>query len=235
MERVPPFRMRVERKTPSLWAVLFIFLFFISLLLILFLRSPLSHIQTISIRGNQLFTKQEILHQSGLHTGVSYFGIKDSEVEAGIQKMSAVNQVKVEKQFPNKISIEVVEYPVVAYLNEHQVLTPLLANGTVFLSHPATTELSSMPIFEGWEKEKPAFKQILSQFVHVSTSIRNEIVAVRPMMDKPGVVLLLTRHQHKIEVRIDQLAERMKLYPRFLKQPPGTLHLLESIWFTPDH
>lgn len=187
------------------------------------------------MNGNRLTTKEQIVKQADLHLGTSIFGIDVSAIETKLQKLPAVHQVVVQKQYPNKISIHVVEYPVVALLNDHQTLIPLLANGTVLSSHPATSELSALPTFEGWDRERSVLKQVLSQFVHVSPSIRKWIVLIRPIKDKPSEVLLLTSHQHQIEVQIDQLADRMKLYPKFLRQPPGMLHLLDSVWFTPEN
>jgi cell division protein FtsQ len=180
-------------------------------------------------------SKQEILQQSGLHTGISYFGMKKSEVEARLNNLPAIRQVKVMKQFPNAISIQVVEYPVVAYMENDHSLIPLLANGATLISHPVTSAIKNIPVFEGWGKQKASFPLLTKQFVRIPATIRSQVITIRPMVDKPEEVSILTRRQHLVEVRIDQLAKRMILYPRFLKQPPGTLHLLDSVWFTPQH
>lgn len=235
VERVPPFRIRVERKAPSLWAVLFIFLFFIGILFVLFLRSPLSHISKITISGNQNLTKQEILQQSGIRLGMSFFGVDTKDVESNLHQVSAIKQATMDKHFPSTISIQVTEYPVIAYIDDEQALIPLLANGAFLPTHPATSMLRTMPIFEGWSEEEAAFSKLTSQFALLPASTRSQILTVRPLDDKPAYVVLWTRQEHKVEVRIDQLAERMKLYPKFLNQPPGTVHLLDSIWFTPEH
>lgn len=235
VERVPPFRIRVERKAPSLWAVLFIFLFFIGILFVLFLRSPLSHISTIMISGNHLLTKHEILQQSGIRLGMSFFGVNTKDVESKLHRVSGIKEVSLNKQFPNLISIQVTEYPVIAYIDDEQTLIPVLANGAFLQTHPATSMLSTMPIMEGWDKEKASFLQLTSQFAHLPASTRSQILTVRPLEHKPDYAVLWTRKEHKVEVRIDQLAEKMKLYPKFLKQPPGTVHLLDSVWFTPEH
>jgi cell division protein FtsQ len=235
VERVPPFRSRVEHKAPSLWAVLFIFLFFAGILFVLFLRSPLSHLSLISVTGHKLLTKQEIVKQSGVRLGMSFFGVKTEDVERNLRRLDAIKQVKLDKHFPSKLAIQIVEYPVVAYIQDEQTHIPLLANGAFLLTHPATSMLRTMPIFEGWDKEKASFSELTSQFANLPASIRSQILTIRPKEDKPDQAVLWTRREHKIEVRIDQLAERMKLYPKFLKQSPGTVHLLDSIWFTPGH
>jgi cell division protein FtsQ len=235
VERVPPFRIRVERNASSLWAVLFIFLFFIGILFVLFLRSPLSHISKITISGNHFFTKQEIIQQSGIRLGMSFFGVNTKDVESNLHRVSAIKQVTMDKQFPSTVHIHVMEYPVIAYIDEEQTLIPLLANGAFLQTHPATSMLRTMPIFEGWDKEKASFLKLTSQFALIPASTRSQILTVRPLDNKPAYVVLRTRREHKVEVRIDQLAERMKLYSKFLKQPPGTVHLLDSVWFTPEH
>ncbi|MCH5584708.1 FtsQ-type POTRA domain-containing protein [Shimazuella sp. AN120528] len=235
VERVPPFRIRVEHKASSLWAVLFIFLFFIGILFVLFLRSPLSHISKITITGNQILTKQEILQQSGIRLGMSFFGVKTKDVESNLHRVSAVKQITLDKQFPNTIMIKVEEYPVIAYIDDEQALIPLLANGAFLQTYPVTSMLRTMPVMEGWDKEKASFSKLTSQFAHLPASTRSQILTVQPLENKPAYAVLTTRREHKVEVRIDQLAERMKLYPKFLKQPPGTVHLLESVWFTPEH
>jgi cell division protein FtsQ len=234
VEKVPPFRIRVERKAPSLWAVLFIFLFFVGILFVLFLRSPLSHISTITVTGNHLLTKQEILQKSGIRQGMSFFGVKTKDVESKLHRVDAIKHVTMKKQFPSTISIQVTEYPVVAYIDDEQALIPLLANGAFLLSHPATSMWRTMPIFEGWDKEKATFLELTSQFAHLPAATRSYILTVCPMEEESEYVVLRTKSEHRVKVRIDQLAEKMKLYPKFLKQPPGTVHLLDSIWFTPE-
>jgi cell division protein FtsQ len=234
VERVPPFRNRVERRSPSHWAVLFIFLFFVTILFILFLRSPLSHISTITVSGQHILSKQEILQSSGIRPGMSFFGVKTEEAKVRLMKLRAVKQVELDKQFPSTIAIRVVEHPIVAYIQDDQRLMPLLANGVFFPSHPVTTMWQALPLFIGWDLQQSSFLTVTSQFAHLPASLRRHVLTVRPMKGKPGYVVLWTRKGHKVETRINTLTKKMKLYPSFLNQPPGTIHLFESVWFTPE-
>jgi cell division protein FtsQ len=234
--RVPSIRMVVEKRgSPSPWMVGFIFLFFMGMLLILFLRSPLSLIEQIHIKGNHLVTERDILTKAGLKKGASYFLVSRSQVEHRLKSLPEIAEVQVTKSFPHQIYIQMKEKPLIALLKtKEKRLVPLLADGTILQHRILSSFHQAVPVFEGWtDASSTLMAETAKQLAHLPESIRREIMMVEPVSMREDQVELQSKRGHSIRVRVANLQKMMSYYPFFLHHPPGNLYLLESVWFTP--
>jgi cell division protein FtsQ len=223
-----------KRGSPSPWVVGFIFLFFVGMLLLLFLRSPLSVIEQIHIQGNHLLTKQDILTKTGLKKGASYFFVSRSQVEQRLQSLPEIAEVEVTKSFPHQIYIQVKEKPLIALLKtKEERLVPLLADGTILPQRIFPSFEQAMPVFAGWTYPSPTLTETAKQWARLPESIRSEIELIKPVSRREDQVELQSKRGHLIRVRAAHLQQRMRYYPFFIHHPPGNLYLLESVWFTP--
>jgi cell division protein FtsQ len=234
--RVPPLRLRVGKKhSPSSWAFGFIFLFFAGMLLVLFLRSPLSEIKEIQVTGNQLVSEREILTKARLKRGASYFYVNAQAIEHALETVPEIKEAQVAKVFPNKVYIQVEEETTVAFFKTREgKLYPILSDGSVLTHRPVSLWRADMPVFEGWTTSSPAFKLTAQKLAMLPTGIRRELRVVKPVDDHLDQVEILSRRQHQIFVRVADLNKKMSYYPSFKNHPRGTLYLLESIWFSPE-
>jgi cell division protein FtsQ len=235
VERVPPFRSRVGKKrSPSPWMYIFIFLFFTGMLLILFLRSPLSKIERIEVIGNRLVPTGEILAKTKVAKGISYFGVNASHAEAVLEAMPEIETAKVEKMFPNRIYIQIQEKPPVAILMiSEQKFLPILSNGTILENRPVVSQ-QFQPTFEGWARSSSTMKLAAVQLDKLPKNILSEIKVIRPVPGKQDQIEIWSGRNHRIFIRAKDLSKKMLYYPSFIHHPRGTLFLLESIWFIPD-
>ncbi|MBH8598065.1 cell division protein FtsQ/DivIB [Thermoactinomyces sp. CICC 10523] len=236
VERVPPFRSRVGKKrSPAPWMFAFIFLFFTGMFIVLFLRSPLSKIERIDIVGNHLVSSGEILHKAKISKGISYFGVNREHIEKSLETMPEIKNATVTTTFPNQIYIQVQEKtPVAMFRSSDQELFPILSDGTILLNRTASVE-ASVPVFEGWKPSNSTLRQAVLQLAKLPGSIRRECETVRPVSGQADQVEIDSKRKHRIFVRVRNLSEMMLYYPSFYKHPSGTLFLLESVWFIPDH
>jgi len=234
-ERVPPYRSRVGKKrSPSPWAVGFIFLFFTGMLLILFFRSPLSKIEQIEIRGHRLLSVQEILEQTEVKKGSSYFLIHEDDLKTKLLQLPEVERVQVVKRFPHHLYINIREKETVAaFQNHRQERFPLLSDGTVLTKKRAKV-LEDVPVFSGWSLSHPTMRQAAQKLGQLPRDIRRHLVSIQPVPSQRDQVEIQSGLQHRIVVRASELSEKMRYYPSFYHHPPGTLFLLESIWFQPE-
>lgn len=235
-DRVPPLRVTaVNHKAPSPWALFLIFLFFIGFMFVLVLRSPLGKIEQVSIEGNQLIPKQEILNKLGTQIGGSYFAFRPQDAQKAIARIPEVKRVEVHRSFPSKIYVKLQEQRMVAFIRTKEMkVLPLLENGKIMPQRNTISMLQHAPIFEKWDLESESFRQAVQMFSRCSSADFEEIIYIHPVKDYPDQVLLTSRVGHKIYVRAKDLPEKMKLYSSFHNQPSGTLYLLDSVWFTPD-
>ncbi len=94
---------RLSAKVKLFWFVCFVGGLFVCALFI-------CQTATISVIGNDVYTKQEIIAASGIEKGDNLLFISSDNSEKDIHsKLSYIEQVAVRKQFPNQIKIEVVE------------------------------------------------------------------------------------------------------------------------------
>ncbi|KPC74846.1 hypothetical protein ADL26_10575 [Thermoactinomyces vulgaris] len=235
-ERIPHFRSRVgRRRSPAPWLFVFIFVFFLGMLFILFLRSPLSKIETIHISGHHLVKADEILAKTRMKKGISYFSIDGARAEQALMQLPEVKRASVVTRFPNQVYIRVEEWPPVAIFETNdQKLLPILSNGTILAARPYLTSRPHQPIFRGWARMNPTFTSAVKQIARLPEPIRKKFVTISPAATDAEQVEIQSDRQHRIYVRAKELADKCQYYPSFYQHPPGAIYLLESIWFAPE-
>ncbi|MGA8943191.1 MAG: FtsQ-type POTRA domain-containing protein [Thermoactinomyces sp.] len=234
-EQIPPFRNRVGKKrSPSPWIYAFIFLFFTGTLFAIFLRSPLSKIEKIEVTGNRLVPAGEILARAQLKKGVSFFGVQTGDVVERLSALPEIEQVKVDKSFPDKVLISIREKELAAWLETRgQKRVPILSDGTI-LSHRLSAFPQNRIVFTDWNHSDPNLKPAVQEIVKLPETVKRSVRKVKPVPDHKDQVEIWTDRQHRIFVRVEDLSQKMSYYPSFFNHPRGTLFLLESIWFIPD-
>lgn len=235
-ERMRPLRSSTRpRKPPSVTAILSILFFFMGILVLLFLQSPLGEIRDVQIRGNHMVTEEELLQLARLNEGSSYFHWDGKEAEERIAALPEVQEVAVSKTFPGTVVIEVKESERVAFWMDGSDAYPVLANGKVLTDRSWSDSLDK-PLLRGWKKGSgidPAFARGLAD---LPKRIQMDLSEIRPGNDPvyPDLVQVYTRNNHTVRVRMKDFAEKIPYYSMFRDRPPGTLNLLESTWFDPE-
>jgi cell division septal protein FtsQ len=231
-ERIPPLRQKVGgKRSPSPWVMLFIWLFFLGMFLVLFLRSPLLKIQHITIKGNHLLPTKEIIKAVQFQRGQPYFLVDEAQFTQKIERLPGIHKVEVSKQFPNQLQIQVQEYSILAYVERSdQMLIPLLSNGQLMHQYPQGTRVFTRPVLTP-EELTPTMVQAFKQLTHLPSQLRRLIIDVSELSADSGQVMLTTNYHHRLIVRADEIQTKVPLYASFQKHPPGTLYLLTSIWF----
>lgn len=235
-ERVPPFRIKVgHKRSLNPWVFFIILVFLLGILLVLFLQSPLSRIEHLQVHGNNLLSDEEIIQTAQLHKGISYFHSNLVKAKHRLKKRVEIQDVKIEKLFPNKIYIRVKEFPVVAYVQWYDgQFAPVLLNGVILPQRRTSEVIQSWPVIEKKDHADPTLRLALRNFLRVPERIRQEIEFIHLVKDHPDQVVLLSKNHHQIFLRANELHEKITYYPFFQNHPKGKLYLLQSIWFSPE-
>lgn len=216
-------------------------LFFTILLVVLFLRSPLNQIQEIIINGNELVTDSQILYTAGLELDMPYFGMDEDEVAEKISQLSAVSEVKVEKNFPGVVLLQIKEYERVAFLlRDSGQLIPVLENGM------------TLPLDENWPGmlDRPIIrdsisgnrlKELAGQLNQLDDRVLSRIseIAMDEEENDPNRLQLFMKDGFQVKTSITDFAENMSWYPSFVHylnqegKNTGVVTLLEGKWFVP--
>ncbi|RUL55904.1 MULTISPECIES: cell division protein FtsQ/DivIB [Lysinibacillus] len=220
-DRIPTLREKRRRRTNFKFTVL-IFLFFITLFLLLYFQSPFSDIKKINISGAELVDNEEYINYSGLQTGDSMWGFREGEVEKSIKEQHWVKDVQVKRKWLTTVEIKVDEWQKVAYISKDNVFYPMLENGDVF-KEPSTMEPIDAPLFLQFEDEKLR-KRLLKELAKLDTTVLALISQINatPSSADPYSITLYMNDGYEVRAEITTLAKKLNYYPSIVAQIENT-------------
>src|SRR5699024_2878090 len=102
---------------------------------IVYLQSPLSQIDKISVKGNQNVTDDEIIKRSGLTSETNIWTMKKSEVMDRLKDDSFIKEVEMKRKLTRNVEIHINEYKLVGYIKKEKLYLQVVEIGQV-LSDP---------------------------------------------------------------------------------------------------
>jgi cell division protein FtsQ len=241
VERMPVIKEPKKRSRSSGKLLVFLFIFFITLLCVLFFQSTLSKISEVQIVGQEHVSIDEIGQAAAIKPGDHFFSVSSSSVGERIKALRMIESVEVTKHFPGKIHIEVKEYPKVAYqINENGQVEALLADASVVRVSAPTAALD-MPILSGWAKDDPLKEQLCKVMAQLPAVLFADVSEIKPAPSEsyPDKIKMYTRSQFEVQTTIGYLPEKMKYMESYIanlrdnKIKGGVLKLLEADSHTP--
>lgn len=235
--RIPQVKQVPSRRRGNRKLIGWLVLFFLTILAILFFRSPYSKVQTISVYGTDMYDPASVIDHSGLSEGMQYLNVWDFRVKDGLKRLKGIKEVKVVRDFPGTIRLEIQEYKRVAFWTESDgTLYPLLENGVILTDPNLNVEGLDRPIIREW-KDKSLLPGLANALAKLSPALLAEIsdISLTPTPYDKSRITLYMRDGNEVRTVIHLLAKRMVWYPAIIKEIPegqkGVLHLLESTWF----
>ncbi|WLD95068.1 cell division protein FtsQ/DivIB [Alkalihalobacillus sp. AL-G] len=236
-DRIP--KLKEQRKQKANRRMIFyISFFFLLILVIIYFQSPLSHVQTIEIKGNQLVTEEQIIEKSNIKEDTNFWLVETKAVKKNVEELIQVDQVKVDRQFPSTVMIEVTEYVKVAFVEREGTYLPLLQNGETMPAISDGTVPSNAPVLIDWNKNE-ALQAMASELKKLQESIRIRISEIHfePKENDSKRITLFMNDGYEVETRISGFADHMKHYPAIVQalesDEKGVIHLTESVYFNP--
>ena len=118
---------------------------------IYFLLSPFFNIKQINVSGNIKISSEELISLSGIQLEVNTFKIRKNEVEKNIKQNAYVETVKIKRNLPNTIEIEITERTPTYMIS--------LANAYVYINNQGyflevSKESLNLPIIVGYSTEE---------------------------------------------------------------------------------
>lgn len=96
-------------KRKRFWIVFFLFLFGVSLVLLVLLKTDIFSVNKIKVSGNETLTKNEIIQASGIAKGENILRLNIKSANRKIKSLSYIKNASVKRKLPNKIVIDVEE------------------------------------------------------------------------------------------------------------------------------
>lgn len=230
-DRIPKLKEHRHKPKNNRTFIGLILLFFVLIMLIIYFQSPFSKLTSVEISGQVLLSEEELLQGAEIRIGMSYFQLSVKEMESKIKQMVQVEDVHVERVLPNKLKIEVMEHPIVAFWLQEQKLYPILASGHIIFQREWTGERVQHPILAGWPT-KEGILELSQELSLLSEYITNQIseITLTPIDSDPYRLVLYMEDGNLVRTSIRKFAERMSLYPQVVAEE-GIYNILDGIWF----
>ncbi len=211
-DRVPARKRRRKLRTNIKFTVLLsIFLF--AILSLLYFQSSYSKIQQINISGNVLLDEESYLNLSGITINDSMWGFKTTKVVEEIKQNEWVQDVVVDRKLLNTVNIKIKEWPKVAYIEQQQILYPMLENGYVFDKTQVVDPIDA-PLFINFSDEKIR-KKIVKQLAKLKPEVLALISQVNSNATEsdPTGIILYMNDGYEVRAEISTFASKLNYYP----------------------
>lgn len=93
--------------------------------------TPIFDVNSVTVEGNTRVAKEVILSVSGIKIGDNIFSISSSKAKKKITSLQYVEDVKIVKQFPDKVKIKITEGKISAYILSGEKVVGVNSEGKV--------------------------------------------------------------------------------------------------------
>ncbi len=216
-----------------------LFLFFITILAVLFFRSSLSRISEIRIEGNEMLTSAEIGQAAAVQAGDHFFAVNTESVRQKVAALHMVQTAEVTKHFPGELRVVVHEYPRVAFqIGADGSRQAVLADGSA-VAVPDEDIPVDKPILTGWSDKDPNRKALCLALSAIPAGYLSDISEIRPDPSEAygDKIKIYTRSKFEVITTVGYLPDKIKNLSAYItsmqesKVTSGVLVLLE----TDDH
>lgn len=230
-ERIPTLRERRRKRTNRKFAAL-LFIFVSLLLVLLYSQSTYSEIQSIEVKGAELFDGESYKQASTLQIGNSMWSFNSDEIERQLEALEWVESVSVEKKWLTSVEIEIEEFIEMGYLDQGNNYQVVLSNGIV-LNQPVTN--IEGPIFSNFEDEAKR-EALVEQLVNTEPEVQNLIsqIILDPEEDRADYITIYMNDGNEIKAILSTLAEKINYYPSVtaqLEEQKGVIDMEVGIYF----
>ncbi|QGS68605.1 FtsQ-type POTRA domain-containing protein [Oceanobacillus sp. 143] len=234
-DRIPKLK-QARKKKANRRLIFYLSIFFFLISIIVYLQSPLSHIKTIQVHGNTHVSNETIIEQSGLTMDTNIWMLNQKNTEDALSKNPIIESVKVSKQLPWTVNIQVNEYKIVGYMKEETNYFPILGNGVTLKQLGQSSFNGKSPLIIGFTEEKYLHRMAeeLNKLPQNISALISE-VHWQPSDDNKNKILLYMNDGYLVDATIRDFADKMEVYPSIVAQlepkSKGIIHLGVGVYF----
>ncbi|WP_246940176.1 cell division protein FtsQ/DivIB [Bacillus pinisoli] len=234
-DRIPKLKQQ-RRQKANRRLIISVSFFFLLIIGILYLQSPLSHIANIKVEGNVHVTTKEIISLSGISNRTSFWNIKEETAVTKIKKNKQIKEAVIKRAFPNTVTITVSEMKRVAYAMTEGEIVPILEDGNVLDSKDKSLLHFDAPILLNWGTGNE-LQEMASELAKLSPAISNSISEIHhtPKDSDPFYITLYMNDGREVRATITDFAKKMSAYPAIVNQLDpslkGIIHMEVAYYF----
>lgn len=234
-DRIPKLK-QARKKKANRRLIFYLSIFFILISIIVYLQSPLSHVHSIEVTGNTALSDDEVVKKSNITTDTNIWMIDESKIKNKLNNNPIVDSVKVNKQLPWTVELEIKEFNRVGYIKQDGFYYPILATGKILTTLKKETMTGDAPLLLGFDDEAKV-TDMTNQLKKLPENIRSLISEIhwKPKEDNKNKILLYMSDGYLVDGTIRNFAEKMKVYPSIVAQldpeSEGIIHIGVGVYF----
>lgn len=234
-DRMPKLKEQ-RRQKANRRLIFFLSIFFFLIMIIIYFESPLSHVRSIEVIGNETVPKELIIEKSGISQQTNLWTISEETVVANIKELDQVQSVQLKRKFPNDVEITIEEYRRIAYLFSEGKYYPIIETGK-FLDELSRNEYPvDAPILINWE-EGDVIEELAFELTKLPNGILNRISEIyyEPVEHDPYQILLYMNDGNKVYSTVRDFSSRISSYPSIVSEldpnKKGIIHMRMTPYF----
>jgi len=214
----------------------FVFTFFLLILVIIYLQTPLSKVSNVEVEGAVNVGETTIIELSGITNETSFWKINEDEVIKSIKSNKQVNDVVIKKKFPSTVILSITENERVAYVFKDSMFYPILENGDL-LEKQEQLKVPDAPILIDWDEKADLIQAMSLQLKELPESVSNAISEIHhtPNDTDSERITIYMSDGYQVLATIRTFADKMKSYPQIVSQldpnMKGIIHLEVGSYF----
>lgn len=191
-------------------------IFLVVMGLMVYLVSPLSHVQTVRIQGARALSSRQIQRAVGITPGDSIFNVWGHEralQQRAPKRNSRIKRATVRFHQPNRVTVTVTEYVTAGYVMRQGQYYEVLENGVVS-QQSVTQPKSGTPVYGNFKSAKTLRRMIL-QYAKLSAPIKHSISEIQasPTKTDPQRIHLFMNDGNEVYASLTTFARKMAYYP----------------------
>ncbi|WP_147531941.1 cell division protein FtsQ/DivIB [Bacillus marasmi] len=217
-DRIPKLKEQRRRKANKRLTIL-LFFFFLLMSCIIYFQSPLSHVRNIYVKGNEVYSSEDIEELSGLTKKTNIWKVNEKLVEDNLRKLPEIKAVSVQVQLPSSVTIKLEEHKQIAYINKGDHYSPVLENGEILPAMQRGAFPVQAPILVGFSKGK-VLNKMIDGLENLPSGIVNSISEIQysPKETDEYSVKLFMNDGYEVHATLRSFQKKMAHYPSIISQ-----------------
>ena len=203
-------REKFKFKRVHLYIGIVIFLVLLLGVLLWYVFSSASDVKEINFEGNSLVTETELEERIGFSTGDKMFSISAGKAEDNVELLPVIEEVSVERDWPNNVTVNVNEYKAIAYITSEDLYFPVLENSRIQRGYPSAPR--NAPIIYNFEGEE--FDALVAALNEIEVDILESISEIyfRPTDNSMRRIHVFMNDGQEIVADYETFSEKMNYY-----------------------
>lgn len=188
-------------------------LLFIIILILIYMFTPLSKVNSVKIAGNDNVSKSTIDKAINVKSSSRMYTYSTTKAKNNLEDNELIKSAEVKKVFPNKLSVKVTEKQIVAMVQKKDNYVPILEDGSELKNYDGNAT-DDGPILEGFEKDKK--EKIIHELSSMPANVRSMIAEIKydPQENAQSQIKLFTTDEIQIVGNLNTITNKMKYYPQ---------------------